>query len=181
MKKFKENMGNIIMCLGEILIGIILLIKPVGFTKTIIVGVGLILLVMGITNIVKYFKTNAIDAMKEQSLSTGLIFSSIGLFCTFRSNWFIATFPVLTVLYGVIIFLVGLKKVQWAVDSIRLKRKYWYVVGINAILSIIFALIVMNNPFGTIEVLWQFTGIVLIVESVFDIIAITFDTQEVKD
>lgn len=181
MKKFKENMGNIIMCLGEILIGIILLIKPVGFTKTIIVGVGLILLVMGITNIVKYFKTNAIDAMKEQSLSTGLIFSSIGLFCTFRSNWFIATFPVLTILYGVIIFLVGLKKVQWAVDSIRLKRKYWYVVGINAILSIIFALIVMNNPFGTIEVLWQFTGIVLIVESVFDIIAITFDTQEVKD
>lgn len=181
MKKFKENTGNIIMCLGEILIGIILLIKPVGFTKTIIVGVGLILLVMGITNIVKYFKTNAIEAMKEQSLSTGLIFSAIGLFCTFRSNWFIATFPVLTILYGVIIFLVGLKKVQWAVDSIRLKRKYWYVVGINAILSIIFALIVMNNPFGTIEVLWQFTGIVLIVESVFDIIAITFDTQEVKD
>ena len=154
------------------------MIQPVGFTKTIIIGVGLILLIMGITNIVKYFKTNAIEAMKEQSLSTGLIFSVIGLFCTFRSNWFIATFPVLTMLYGVIIFLVGLKKVQWAVDSIRLKRKYWYIVGINAILSIIFALIVMNNPFSTIAILWQFTGVVLIVEAVFDIIAIAFDTKE---
>ncbi len=181
MKDVKENIGNIIMCLGEILIGIILLIKPVGFTKTIIIGVGLILLVMGITNIVKYFKTNAIEAMKEQSLSTGLIFSAIGLFCTLRSNWFIATFPVLTILYGVIIFLVGLKKVQWAVDSIRLKRKYWYIVGINAILSIIFALIVMNNPFSTIAVLWQFTGVVLIVEAVFDIVAIAFDTKEKND
>ncbi len=181
MNNFKENIGNIIMCLGEILIGIILIIKPVGFTKTIIIGVGLILLVMGIINVVKYFKTNAIDAMKEQSLSTGLIFSTIGLFCTFRSNWFIATFPVLTILYGIIIFLVGLKKVQWAVDLIRLKRKHWYVAGINAILSIVFALIVMNNPFSTIAVLWQFTGIVLIVESVFDIIAIAFDTKEVKD
>ncbi len=181
MKKIKENMGNIIMCLGEILIGIILIIKPVGFTKTIIIGVGLILLIMGIINIVKYFKTNAIDAMKEQSLSTGLILSAIGLFCSFRSNWFIATFPVLTILYGIIIFLVGLKKVQWAIDSIRLKRKYWYVAGINAILSIIFALIVMNNPFSTITVLWQFTGIVLIAESVFDIVAIAFATQEVKD
>ncbi len=181
MKNFKENIGNIIMCLGEILIGIILLIKPAGFTKTIIISVGLILLAMGITKIVKYFKTNAIDAMKEQSLSTGLIFSAIGLFCTFRSNWFIVTFPILTILYGVIIFLVGLKKVQFAVDSIRLKRKYWYVVGINAILSIVFALIVINNPFSTIAVLWRFTGIILIVESVFDIVAIAFDTKEAKD
>lgn len=181
MKNLRENTGNIIMCLGEILVGIILLIKPVGFTKTIIIGVGLTLLIMGITNIIKYFKTNAIQAIKEQTLSTGLVFLAIGLFCTFRSNWFIATFPVLTILCGVIIFLVGLKKVGWTIDSIRLKRKYWYVIGINAILSIVFAFIVMNNPFSTIAALWQFIGIVLIIEAVFDIIAIAFDTKVVKD
>lgn len=178
MSKLKGNIGNIIMCLGEILIGIILLMKPVGFTKTIIIGVGLILLIMGIMNVIKYFRTNAIEALKEQSLSTGLIFLVIGAFCTFNSNWFIVTFPVLTALYGVVILFMGLKKVQWAIDSIRLKRKYWFISVINAILSIIFALIVINNPFTTMAVLWQFTGIILIVEAVFDVVAIVFDTKD---
>lgn len=178
MSRLKENIGNIIMCLGEILIGIILLIKPVGFTKTIIIGVGLILLIMGVMNVIKYFRTNAIDAIKEQSLSTGLIFSLIGVFCTFNSDWFIATFPVLTALYGVVILFMGLKKIQWTIDLLRLKRKYWFIIGINAILSIIFAVIVINNPFTTTAVLWQFTGVGLIVESIFDIIAIVFDAKE---
>lgn len=180
MSKLKENIGNIIMCLGEILIGIILLIKPVGFTKTIIIGLGLILLIMGIMNVIKYFRTNAIEALKEQSLATGLIFSVIGAFCTFNADWFIVTFPVLTAIYGVVILFMGLRKVQWAIDLIRLKRKYWFISGLNAILSIIFAIIVINNPFTTTAVLWQFTGVVLIVEAIFDIVAIAFETKDRK-
>lgn len=177
MKNIKENFGNIIMSLGELLIGILLLIKPIGFTKGIIILVGTILLVLGVINIIKYFTTNVIIAIKEQSLSTGLIFSSLGLFCMFRANWFIATFPVLAILYGIIIFIVGLKKIQWSADLIRLKRKHWFIVGLSAITSIIFAIIVMNNPFSTTTLLWQFTGIILIVESILDVIALIFETK----
>lgn len=177
MKTIKENFGNIIMSLGEILIGILLLIKPIGFTKGIIIIVGSILIILGIINIVKYVTSDIFQSIKEQSLSTGLIFVTIGLFCVLRTNWFIITFPVLTILYGIMIFIMGLKKVQWSIDLIRLKRKHWFIVGLSAVTSIMFAIIIMNNPFSTTAILWQFTGIILIIESILDVIALVFETK----
>ncbi len=177
MKTIKENFGNIIMSLGEILIGILLLIKPIGFTKGIIIIVGSILIILGIINIIKYFTSDIFQSIKEQSLSTGLIFVTIGLFCVLRTNWFIITFPVLTILYGIMIFIMGLKKVQWSIDLVRLKRKHWFIVGLSAVTSIMFAIIIMNNPFSTTAILWQFTGIILIIESILDVIALVFETK----
>lgn len=177
MKTIKENFGNIIMSLGEILIGILLLIKPIGFTKGIIIIVGSILIILGIINIIKYVTSDIFQSIKEQSLSTGLIFVTIGLFCVLRTNWFIITFPVLTILYGIMIFIMGLKKVQWSIDLIRLKRKHWFIVGLSAVTSIMFAIIIMNNPFSTTAILWQFTGIILIIESILDVIALVFETK----
>lgn len=177
MKNLKNNFGNIITLTGELLIGIILLIKPVGFTKTIIISIGLILTILGSINIIKYFKSDVFDAIKEQTLANGLIYLAIGLFCVLNSNWFIVTFPVLTALYGIIIFLISLRKVQWTVDSIRLKRKSWFIIGINALLSIIFAIVVIKNPFTTTAVLWQFMGAMLIVAAIFDIASIAFNIQ----
>ena len=177
MKTIKENFGNIIMSLGEILIGILLLIKPIGFTKGIIIIVGSILIILGIINIIKYVTSDIFQSIKEQSLSTGLIFVTIGLFCVLRTNWFIITFPVLTILYGIMIFIMGLKKVQWSIDLVRLKRKHWFIVGLSAVTSIMFAIIIMNNPFSTTAILWQFTGIILIIESILDVVALVFETK----
>lgn len=177
MKTIKENFGNIIMSLGELLIGILLLIKPIGFTKGIIVLVGTILLVLGIINIVKYFTTNVFQAIKEQSLSTGLILATIGLFCVLRTNWFIITFPVLTIMYGIMIFVIGLKKVEWSINLVRLKRKHWFIAALSALTSIMFAIIIITNPFSTTTILWQFTGLALIVEAILDIIALVFESR----
>ena len=33
-----------------------------------------------------------------------------GAFCAFNSRWFIATFPVITLIYGVIILVAGIRK-----------------------------------------------------------------------
>ena len=183
MVKLKENIGNIMMFLGELIVGILLLINPLGFTKTIIIGIGICFTVMGILQIIKYFQTHILDILHEHSLSNGLILTVLGIFCIFWSDWFIATFPILTVIYGIIILITGLKKVEWMVTALRLKRKYWYVTGINALLTIIFSVVVIGNPFSTITMLWQFTGIMLIIEAIFDVVSIVFGIKEddVKD
>lgn len=53
-------------------------------------------------------------------------------------------------------------------DMIRFGRKRWYLPAISAVLSLIFAAIILCSP----TALWSFLGIVLIVEAVFDIVAI---------
>ena len=178
MKIIKENLENIIMFLGELLVGILLLINPLGFTSAIIVILGIIFVVSGIVNIINYIKAEPLEAMYEQSLAKGLVLGLLGLFCMFRSEWFIITFPVLTILYGIIVLIAGLKKVQWTFDLLRIKRGNWFIVALSAILSILFGYIIIKNPFSSTTILWQFTGIVFIVESIFDIIAIVLSKNK---
>ncbi len=170
MNKINRSKGNFLMCIAELLIGILLLLNPVGFTSGIIIVLGIGLAILGIVSLINYFRISPEDAAKQSGLAKGLMYCIIGLFCIFKSNWFIVTFPLLTVIYGVMTLLGGIYKIQWAVDLLRMKQKYWFVAIISAVLSIIFAVLIFSNPFATTAVLWTFIAVTLIVESVIDII-----------
>ncbi len=174
MSKVSRNAGNLIMCLAEIVIGVLLLIDPVGFTNTIIILLGVLLAIVGVKNIITYFRTDPETAVWQNSLASGLLLTGGGLFCIFKSEWFFAAFPLLTVFYGVLILLSGISKIQWAVDLLRSKQKYWFVALLGAILSIVFAVIILRNPFTSTAALWMFIGISLIVEAVADVLSFIF-------
>lgn len=93
------------------------------------------------------------------------------IFIMFRSEWFIVTFPILTVFYGALSLAGGIGKIQWAVDMLRQKQKYWYIEIFGAILSVIFSVLILANPFASTAILWTFIGVSLLVEAVVDIIA----------
>lgn len=66
----------------------------------------------------------------------------------------------------------GIGKLQTAVDLLRLKNEKWWWRAISAAISVICAFVIILNPFTTTVVLWQFTGISLLVEAVFDIVTL---------
>ncbi len=171
MSKINRNTGNLLTCIFELLLGILLLIDPLGFTNGIIVIFGIVLVVIGAVNLFKYFRSSAEKASQEGSLAKGIIFVLFGLFCAFKSEWFIVTFPLLTVLYGILTLVGGVSKIQWAIDMLRAKRKYWFVEIISAILTIVFATLILTNPFASTTILWTFTGVTLIIEAIADIVA----------
>lgn len=171
MKTLKQNAYGILLCLFEVLVGILLLIDPIGFTSGIIIAAGMVLLIIGIIRTVQYFQANAFEAAVGQLLMRGLVALLAGGFCVLKSHWFVDTFPVLTILYGIVILVAGLGKVQLTVDMIRLHSKKWFLGAISAAITILCAIVILNNPFASTLVLWQFTGILLIVEAVLDLIA----------
>lgn len=176
----KRSLSGVAMSLVELIIGILLLVNPVGFTSGIIVAFGIVLMIMGIGSMVKYFHTEPEEAAVSQSLVKGLIELLAGAFCAFNSHWFIVTFPVLTLVYGVVILITGLTKLQWMVDIIRMKRRRWFLAAISAAISIICGIVVITSPFSTTAILWMFIGISLIVEAVFDMIGSVFGNREKK-
>ncbi len=180
MKNSSTKIGSIILSLCEVLVGVLLLLDPVAFTSGIIIALGIALLLAGIISIIHYFRVRPEEAAVEQSLARGLIECLIGLFCTFNSGWFIITFPLLSVVYGVAVLVVGVTKVQWTVDMLRLKVKKWGWVALSAALTILCAVVILCNPFSTTKVLWMFVAITLIVEAVVDILATIF-TGEKKE
>ncbi len=175
MRFLRTYLDTIIISLFEIVAGILLMIKPVEFTSGIIIFAGVILMILGLTSIIKYFFANAGEAALRQLLSKGIIAILIGIFCAFNTKWFISVFPILTVVYGVLVLFVGVHKVQLTIDCIRLKTKKWYLPAISAILSIALAIVIIANPFTSTQILWCFTGITIIVEAVCDIVAMIVD------
>ncbi len=178
MKTIKENTLGFIVCLFEIIVGILLLVSPIGFTSGIIITAGILLCLLGLKSVIKYFRTDINEAIKSQLLFKGSIFLIIGLFCIIKSNWFVATFPLLTVLYGIGILLAALIKLQNTVNLIRLKKRNWYISAIGTVASAVCAIIILFNPFSSTAVLWMFTGITLIAEAFVDVISLLVNGKE---
>lgn len=176
MRVLKENWSSILTCIVEVVIGVLLLIKPMGFTSAIIVVVGVILLVSGVIDIVQYFRAGAVEAAVGQGLAKGLLEVLAGLFCVLNYEWFIVTFPVLTILYGVANLITGLFKTQFTADVIRMKGK-WGWPAISAVVTLALAVIILLNPFSSTAALWIFTAVTLIIEAVVDLVSIIFSNR----
>ena len=172
MSVIKMNIKEIIFCISELVIGILLLINPVSFTSGIIVLLGVSMLATGILFGYKYFRMDAEEAKKGNMLTFAILLVMVGAFCILRSDWFIATFPILTVLYGVMMLISGVSKIPTMVDLLRLQNNKWFWAGINAAVSIVCAVIILWSPFTSTALLWIFAGVSLIVEAVLDIVTI---------
>jgi uncharacterized membrane protein HdeD (DUF308 family) len=72
------------------------------------VAFGILAAVAGAWKLISYFRTKPEEAMQKRDLANGLMLLILGLFCAFRSQWLIVTFPVITVLYGVATLVLGL-------------------------------------------------------------------------
>lgn len=177
MRFFKHHFGGIAGCLLEALVGILLLMNPIGFTSGIIIGAGFVMMLVGLASVINYFRTDPYEASRSQTLVKGLVALLAGAFCAFQSGWFIVTFPVITLIYGVVILLTGLAKIQWMVDAIRMKKDKWFFPGISALLSIVCGVVIIGSPFSSTAVLWMFTGISLLVEAIIDVIALLFGNK----
>lgn len=166
--------------LVELLIGILLFIEPIQFTSGILLGVGVVLLAFGVVCLIRYFRAEPLQAALEQNLSKGLVMILLGGFLAFQTERAIAVFPLLTHLYGIAILIMGIMKVQQGVDLLRLKLKYWFLAGINAVMAILFALVILSNPFTSTIVLWRVAAVSLILEAFLDIVVLFVCKSSVK-
>ena len=165
----------------EILTGILLLINPVGLTTWIIIIAGIILTLIGIFKIIAYFRLPAEEAALQKSLVFGILAVLAGVWCMFRSSWFIALFPLLTTLYGLIVLISGVTKIQWSADMIRLKKRQWGWMALSAAITIICAATILRHPFAAAATLWMFIGITMIVEAIIDILSTIFIRDHNED
>ncbi|MCM1194858.1 MAG: DUF308 domain-containing protein [Firmicutes bacterium] len=169
---FKGNTGKILISIIEIVVGILLFINPIGFTSGIIIACGVVMLLLGLVNVIKYFTTKAEIATEEKTLFSGLLLITVGIFCTCASKWFIDVFSAIPVIYGIVLLLFALKSIQATADMIRLKDKKWYLELIASVLLTVFVILIFVNPFGAGMGIWIFTGIILIVCAIYNIVTL---------
>lgn len=171
MEKIKKSLGKLIMCVCEAAVGVVLLIDPEGFTKLVLIAVGILLCVVGALAAISYFRMEPEEAALSQELIRGLIGIAAGVFLIYKAGWIINHLVPITIIYGVAALFVGIVKLQWTVDMARLGSGMWQSSAITSALSIILAIVVLANPFAVRKTLWIFAGVTLIVTAVSTLIS----------
>lgn len=163
---------QLLICLGELVLGILLLVNPAGFTTAVLWMAGVVLAGLGLFRLVGYWRTPPRLAAQGDGLTSGGLLLLAGLFCILGRRWVLAAFPLLTGVYGLLTLLNALGKLQFAVDLWRLGQKYWYVALTGAGLTLVFALVILANPFVTAALLWTFIALTLLAEAALDLAAL---------
>ena len=174
MKFFKDNSVNLLIALGELILGILLLINPESFSTGITIAFGVVCLLFGILQTIFYWRKPLVQAGTQLYLMKGLISISAGLFCIIFSDWFGHSYQVLLRIYGVLLLVCAFYKVQWSVDLLRQKQTRWFLGAIIAATTLVFALLIIANRFSTMKASWIFSGIVLIIQAVMDLVVLLF-------
>ncbi len=181
MKSLRERLNGVVICLFELVVGVLLLLDPARFATAIIIAAGTVLIVLGVVNCVRYIRTDARKAARGQFLTKGLVAILAGGFCVADPQWFIVTFADLTAIYGVAILLSAMVKIQISVDMLRAKRTKRYLAVLSALLSLACAIIILMRPFATTVGLWRFTGVTLMMEAVLDALVLIISRTKVAE
>ena len=181
MKEYlKENWSTILTILFLLVVGILLLINPVLYAIAILKIAGGLLALLGIYDLVKYFKAPPEVAAKGSAFFSGVIMITVGIIFLVRGDTLMETFPILAVVYGAFQIVLGYSKLQKAVDALRLKMPLWWLKAICAGISLLFGYIIVFNPDMTWIGIWVFTGITMIIEAVLDTISLVARGKQAK-
>lgn len=170
MNTLKNSFQNVVGAVVQLVIGILLLCKSDTFTKGIIIAFGFFLIFYALKNISEFFKVDAVDAYKQRYISKCLMSFIAGIICIIKAEWFMLIFPIQTLIYGIAILVYGIQKIDFMIVMRRLNHKVWIWIGINSLVSIICALVIITDPFRASRGMWIFSGLYLIVQAALDIV-----------
>ena len=167
---------GIIFAVLELVLGIFLLIAPDNVLRIVTIIIGILLVVLGLYSVFRYFSTSPRSAASGTGLSMGLAIFLVGLYLIIRSEA-VAAFIIkhLPLLFGIILLLLALDQLQNTVDGIRLKSHFWWIPGIPFVILTTLSLIVF---FAKVEDkdIFRFVAILFIVSAVLTLTSSTFGT-----
>lgn len=173
MKKFlTSKIGNILLCIAEIIVGVLLLVNPDAVTSAFIIGAGAVMILTGVVFCTLYFVGEAEKMVIKQLLFKGLLLIILGVLCVTQYGVLLAALPFVTWVYAIAMLILAAYKVQCTVDILRLSGIRWYFPAISAALAVVLALFILLNPNTAMNIVGGFMGVSIILEAGLEIATI---------
>ena len=156
-----------------ILFGLLLFINPDGVITSISLIIGLILLIIGIVELVCYFK----DRINYQNiLMLSLFFIATGIILISNPN-IIAT--IIPIFIGVCMLALGIQKIDIAMLIKGSDR--WVYILITGIVTLLCGILLIVNPIKGAFIATKMIGLIIMIYSVLDIIDCLVLKKNVKE
>ncbi len=161
----KYNKSSIITSILMIIVAILLIVKPIKTMEWIVMLLSIIIIIDGIFDFINYFKSDKETKLYSFGLIEGLLEVLAGILIILNKGVLIAF---LHLILGFWIILKNILKIQLAINLKQFSSD-WYLLLIFAILSLVFGILIILNPFSVIAIT-LLAGMFLLITEIFNLI-----------
>ena len=178
-KKIKKTFNlSLVSSIIFVIVGLFLFIKPGTAISIISYVTGGVLLLMGLISVYKYFTSYSAINLFGFELAYGVLLIISGLFLVIDTSIFA---KVINVILGIWIIVNSITKFQYGFVLKRAKNCDWLYTILVSLLSFIWGIVLLINPFSSALTITQIIGIFIIVYAVLDIIDNFIIRRNIKD
>lgn len=169
MKHMKKS--YIASSLAFILLGLALLLWPETSLRVVCYLFGALILLKGAVSIWAYIKTEERFFFSYFTLLFGVAAVALGIFLLVKPDTVVSVLPILV---GLFVVLDGIVRLQSAFDLKSAGYTGWWSFLLLALLSAGLGVLMVWNPFATVQVLVMAIGVILLVEGALNLISAVY-------
>ena len=180
MKALLKHLPVILIIVIELVFGIMLFVNPELFTTVVISVIGGLLIIIGGINLFRYVKAKQNGESSALTLTVSVILVLLGIFALFFPKTIIEMIASLVLVYGIVLAISGIYKIGLFIDFRKALIPVNFMHLISGLLAIVLGVVIMFQPFKALNVMWIFTGILLIVMAAVDIASLIMNVVLAK-
>ena len=163
LKSIKYNLlSSAVLC---ILLGIVLLVYPDTSLTIVCRTVGVIVLITGLGFVGSYLRVGKTKWFGKVELVFGSIFAILGGFIVLYPLGIISIVPLV---FGILLVYHGIANMKQAFELRQYKDNGWWLPVLIAASTIALGVVIMRNPFGTIEMLMRIIGVCILYDGLMN-------------
>lgn len=158
-------------------LGVFLIAEPTVTLNVVCYLIGGAVLACGVVQLVRYFAQKEDGLLAPLTLCFGIVCLAIGGFLIVRSDIVIRILPVM---FGLFVVFDSVTRIQNALELRRCQYSNWWVFLLLGLLSIALGILMITNPFATMETLVMAIGVILTIEGALNLISTLYTTLAVR-
>jgi uncharacterized membrane protein HdeD (DUF308 family) len=159
-----------------VFLGLLLILWPDQARRIVCYLLGAAALAYGLYRIIDFFVRKQETGSVQFGVALGIALAVIGLFLLFKAD---AVIAVLAAIIGVAIIIDSILRLQISLNLRRFTGGGWLPLFITALVTLIFGILLLFNPFDAVRVATIIAGIALIIDGAFTLWSL-LQTKKVK-
>lgn len=160
--------GNNVLAFLYVVIGLILLIKPMELTRIFCLFIGIAALLYGVVRLFSYYRRTKFDypAAFQIDLILGVVLLVIGILSLIKPEIILSILPFVL---GIILLLdsIGIAQQTWGLRKLGFDK--WWLSLLFTLLLFILSITLITNPFETTLLFVRFFGTSLLLDGCFEL------------
>ena len=176
LKSIKLNiLGSGVLCLA---LGVLLVIYPGTSLTVVCKAVGAIVFLSGLGMVLGCLRKEEPNVFSKIGVVIGCILAIVGGFLFLSPQKLISVIPIIL---GVLLVYHGMCNVKQAFELHRYKDRSWWLPVLIAASIIALGVLIMRNPFETIEMLMRIVGICLIYDGLTNLVLVGLFVKSIRN